>query len=79
MIICRDLIVQLGLTADYKGQVLQWDGATINMKELSGLLGQSVLTKHEIREVVMQNSGPASTQEATEKMVKIIDSTFAEA
>ena len=49
------------------------------MKELSGLLGQSVQTKHEMREVVMQNSGPASKQEATEQMVKIIDSTFAEA
>ena len=31
MIICRDLVVQLGLTADFKRQVLQWGGATVHM------------------------------------------------
>ena len=70
MIIFRDLMVQLGLTANYKWQVIQWDGAAVHIKELSGLLGQSVQTKHEMRKVVMQNSGPASKQEATERMVK---------
>ena len=39
MIIGRDLMVQLGLTADFKRQVLQWDGTTVPMKEPSGLLG----------------------------------------
>ena len=33
MIIIRDLIVQLGLTAEFKRQFLQWDGATVNTKE----------------------------------------------
>ena len=32
MIIGRDLMVQLKLTADFKRQVLQWDGATVYMK-----------------------------------------------
>ena len=32
MIICRDLMVQLGLTDDFKRQVLRWDGATVHMK-----------------------------------------------
>ena len=39
MIIGRDLMVQLGLTADFKRQVLQWDGATVHMKDPRSLLG----------------------------------------
>ena len=30
MIIGRDLMVQLGLAADFKCQVLQWDGPTVH-------------------------------------------------
>ena len=32
MIIGRDLMVQLCLTADFRRQVLQWDCATVHMK-----------------------------------------------
>ena len=39
MIIGRDLMVQLVLTEDLKRQVIQWDGATVHMKEPSILLG----------------------------------------
>ena len=39
MIIGRDMMVHLGLTDDFKHQVLQWDGATLHVKEPSGLLG----------------------------------------
>ena len=79
VIICRDLMVQLGLTANFKCQVLQWYGATVHMKEPINLLGQFDLTKREMFEVVMQNSEPAPTRETTEKMVKILDSTYAKA
>ena len=50
----RDLMVQLGLTSDFKRQVLQWDGTTLHMKESSNFLGQSYLTNREMHEVVMQ-------------------------
>ena len=49
MIIGRDLLVQLVLTADFKCKVLQWDGATVHMKEPSGRLGKSDLAKREMR------------------------------
>ena len=65
-------MVQVGLMADFKGQVLQWDGATVHNKEPRNLLGQSDLTKREMRKVVMQNAEPASNREATERMVKIL-------
>ena len=79
MIIGRDLMVQLGLTANFKRQFLQWYGATVYMKQPSGLLGQSYLTKRNMREVVMQTAEPASTIEATEWIVKIINSTYVKA
>ena len=47
------------------------------MKDSRNLLGKSDLTKREIREVVMQTAEPASTREATERMVKILNSTYA--
>ena len=59
--ICRDLMVHLGLTADFKRQVLQWDGATVNMKGHSSLIGKSDLAKSDMHEVVMQTVEPASS------------------
>ena len=41
MFIVRDLMVHLVLTADFKRQVLQWDGATLHMEEPISLIGQS--------------------------------------
>ena len=53
IIIGHDLILHLDLTADFKRQVLQWDGYAVLMKDPSGLLGQQDLTNLEIRDVVM--------------------------
>ena len=78
MTIGRDLMVQIILAADFKRQFLQWDSAMHN-KGSSGLLGQSDLTKHNMRKVVMQTVYTASTQKATERMVKILDSKYAKA
>ena len=39
-IIGRDLMLQLGLTEDFKRQVLQWDGAIVPMEKPIGLLGK---------------------------------------
>ena len=65
IIIGRDLMVQLGLTDDFKHQFLQWDGNTVHMKEPRSLLGKSDLTKCKMHEVVMQTAEPDSTREAT--------------
>ena len=53
MIIFREPVVQLGMTADYKHKILQWNGAIVNMKEPSGILGKYDLNKCEMRKVVM--------------------------
>ena len=65
MIICHDLMVQLGLMSNFKSQVIQWDGATVHMKEPIGLLRQYDLTKRNMRKEVIQTTEPSSTREAT--------------
>ena len=50
------LKVKIGLTADFKRQVLQWDCATVLMKEYISFLGKYDITKHDMRKVVMQTS-----------------------
>ena len=45
MLIGGDLMVQLGLTVEFKHQFFQWDGATVHMKETRNLLGKYALTK----------------------------------
>ena len=72
-------MVQIGLMAYFKRQALQWYGATVHMKDPSSFLGQSYITKNNMHKVFMQTVEPASTREATEKMVKILDSTYAKA
>ena len=62
MIIGRDYMVQLGLTAYLKSHVLQWDGATVPMKDPRNLLGKYNRTKREMRKVVMQTAEPDSTR-----------------
>ena len=48
------------------------------MKDTSSVLGKYYLTKREMREVVMHTSEPTYTREAIERMMKILDSTYAE-
>ena len=79
MIIGRDLMVQLGLSAEFKRQVLQCYDVTVPMKEPRSLLGKSGLTSCEMREVLMQNSETASTRKYTKILVKVLDITYAKA
>ena len=79
MIIGRDLVVKSGLTDDFKHQVFQWDGSTVPMKDPIGVIEKSDLNKHEMRKVVMQTAEPDSTREATDRLVKILHSTYAKA
>ena len=76
MIIGRDLMVKIGLTANFRHQFLQWDGATLHRKEPSSFLGKSNITKREMREVFIQTAELASVQESTEQMVKIVYITY---
>ena len=70
------MMLQLGLLAGFKRQVLQLDDAKLPMKEPIGLIDKTDLTSCDMREVLMQTEEPVSTKEYTERLVKIIDSTY---
>ena len=70
-------MVQLGLLANSKCQVLPWYGATLTMKVPGCLLGPSDITSCEIRKVVIQIAEPVSIIEATEILVKILKIIYA--
>ena len=72
-------MVEFGLSVEFKHQVLQWGGETIPMKEPISLLRQSNITSCDMREVVIQTAEPVSTREATEILVKILNSTYVKA
>ena len=48
------------------------------MKEPSGLLGQTDLTSRDMRKLVTQTTKIVSTREATERLVKIFGSAYAQ-
>ena len=53
IVIGRDLMLQLGLSAKFKYQALKCYGFTVTMKESNGLLEKTDLTSCKIRNMVM--------------------------
>ena len=62
--------------ANFRHKVLAWDDAVVTMKEPGIFLGKHNPTKLNMREVVMKKSDLDSTIEATEQVVKGLDSTY---
>ena len=72
-------MVQLVLIADLNHQFPQWDSVIVPVKEPSGMQWKSDLTSRDMRMVVMKTTEPYFTREATEILLKILDSTYAKA
>ena len=72
-------MVQLVLIADLNHQFPQWDSVTVPVKKPSGMQWKSDLTSRDMRMVVMKTTEPDFTREATEILLKILDSTYAKA
>ena len=58
MIIVYNLMVQLGLSENFKHQFHQWDFATLSMKEPIGMIWQTYLTSCEVRKEVVKTLEP---------------------
>ena len=75
-IIVRDLMVQLGLLSEFERQVLQWEGDTLPINKPTSLLEQTYLTSLKMREVAMETPETFPTREATERLLKIVNSAY---
>ena len=56
IIIGNDLMVKIGLSVDFKSQVLQWYSATLPIKEPRSLQRQTYLTSCEMHKVLIQTA-----------------------
>ena len=57
MIRDRDLMIQLGLTTNFKQQFLSWGYYVVPTKELVNVIGQPNKTKHYMIKVFINNTG----------------------
>ena len=62
MIIGRDLTIQIFLTAEFKRQVLQWDGTAVPMKDPIRLIIKQDLTIRKMHEMFIYDTEPVSTR-----------------
>jgi hypothetical protein len=79
MIIGRDLMCKLGLITDFKNNTLIWEDTSIPMRTSQEETGNPQFRKHELKEIIKQTAEPLATQQATERAVKILDSTYEKA
>ena len=77
MVICRELMLQLGLKTELSRQLLEWYETVVPMKDPRNVLDQPDLTKIDMQEVVMQTAETASTIEATGFFAETLERTYA--
>ena len=79
MIIGRDLLVKLGIDIRFTDQTIKWEDMLVPMKAFAPGKDHKSLSNKEIRASIAQIAEPISTREATERVVRILDSNYAKA
>ena len=81
VILGRDIMIKLGLATDFARRKLVWDQMSIPMWTVSERDNKSnpILHKEELRQFVQQTAEPKVTQNATKRMIKILDSDYKKA
>ena len=76
----RDLMTKLGLIMDYKRKVLTWDEISVPMRSAYHTDSKPTFSRPEITQIMTKRTAePIATQEATERIVKILDSKYEKA
>mgnify|MGYP006200624585 CR=1 FL=1 len=65
LIVGRDLLQELGISLDFKRQVMQWEDAEVPMKDVDCTLQTTFFIKES-----------AAVQEATERITRILDAKY---
>ncbi len=78
MIIGRDLLENLGVIMDFKKSSVNWEGIEIPMKDFQRLKDLK-MSHDEVNAILKGSVEPLVTQEATERMVRILDSKYEKA
>ena len=78
IIIGRDLMRELGIVINFNDQTVSWEGTDIPMRDLNRLR-KLKMTKKELNTIIKNSNEPVVTQEATDRMIKILDSNYKKA
>ena len=78
MVIGCDLLDKLGVILDFKKSSVNWEGIEISMRDYQRL--KDLKMSHDKVNAINRGSAePLVTQEATERMVRILDSKYEKA
>ncbi len=78
MIIGRDLMQELGMDLVFSENVVTWEGTKIPMRDFKRLKKYKLKSK-ELNVIIQGSDEPIVTEEATNRMLKILDSTYKKA
>jgi hypothetical protein len=79
MIIGRDILAALGIDISFKDETVTWDYVTVPMKDYHSDDKIPKPTRSELKSILSPRDEPKATQEATNRAIKILDSTYKKA
>ena len=79
MIIGRDLLNQFNINVRFSDGTIKWEDQVVPMKNFQRIWKDDHPLKKELRSTILRSIEPKSTKEATERVVKILDSKYEKA
>jgi len=78
IVIGRDLMLELGMEISFVKKNVAWEGIEIPMRDFNRLKRWNI-SKLEMKAIIQESSEPIATQEATDRIIKILDSKYEKA
>ena len=79
MIIGRDLLNELNIDVRFSDGTIKWENQVVPMKNFQRIWKDNHPLRKELRSIILCSIEPRSTREATERVVKILDSKYEKA
>ena len=79
MIIERDLLNQLNIDVRFSNGTIKWEVQVVPMKNFQRIWKDNHVLKNKLRSTILRLIEPRSTTEATERVVKILNSKYEKA
>ena len=79
MIIGRDLPNQLNIDVRFSNGTIKWEDQVVPMKNFQRIWKDNHPSKKELRSTILLSIEPRITNEATERVVKVLDSKYEKA
>lgn len=78
MIVGRDLMIELKINLSFDKRMVTWEDISIPMRDFHRLKKWK-LSKYELKTIIREMKEPIAAQEATNRMIKILDSKYEKA